>query len=64
MTPGNYLEYACAKCGFCSSIMLNGNKEHDKHCETILTEKVKSHIIKCPDTRDIFSSKLAKDFII
>jgi len=47
MKQGDYLEYACAKCGFRSLIKLNGNKEHDKHCETILGEKISAHIIKC-----------------
>lgn len=63
MKSGTYLEYFCARCGFHPMLEITENKEMERHARIILTDKIKKHIEKCPITRDVFSSKLAKDYL-
>jgi hypothetical protein len=63
MNSGIYLEYFCAICGYHPMVKINDNEEMERHAKIALTQKIKQHIEKCPLTRDVFSSKLAKEYL-
>ncbi len=63
MKSGTYLEYFCVKCGFHPMVEVTEDKEFERRARIAITDKIKKHIEKSPLTRDVFSSKLAKELI-
>ena len=61
MQSGTYMEYFCAPCGWHKSHLYT--KENEKSVKEILVSQIKNHTEKCPLSRDVFSSKTAKELL-